>query len=94
MAIDLGIESLPPSYLLFPTFLLPYTERILDGNKLSNGETEDYWETKDKSYYEKDMVKLEDRYNFCIALTGTMLSTSSSFYEHLTVSLYPYYCIW
>lgn len=40
MAIDLGIESLQPSSLLFLTVLLPYTERILDGNKVSNGEAE------------------------------------------------------
>ena len=77
---ELSFELLPrPSYSpnMAPQWLLAlcWLEEILQGKRFASNkeviaESEAYFESKDESFYKKDIEKLEKRWNECITLEG------------------------
>ena len=63
-------DTFPGDYWLFADL-----QKILQRKRFSSNEeviaaTEAYFESKDESFYKKDIEKLEKRWNKCITLEG------------------------
>ncbi|KAF8785127.1 Histone-lysine N-methyltransferase SETMAR like protein [Argiope bruennichi] len=60
----------PSDYWLFANMKKMHQEKKFGSNEKMIAETEAYSESKDKSFYMKDIEKLEERWNECITLEG------------------------